>query len=125
VARQHAVGAIEAVLRIGPKLRPLVQVSEIRTIAADALWMSPQYGQDTVAIHFTWEPQPDPVMRALAQLEQGLAPFDPRPHWGKLFLAPGGPAYERLADYAGLLDRLDPRGAFRNEWLEAKVLVGH
>jgi alditol oxidase len=112
-------------MRIGSKIRPLIQVSEIRTIAADTLWMSPQYGQDTVAIHFTWKPEQERVERALVELERALAPFEPRPHWGKLFLADAktiGPRYERLGDFAGLLDRLDPRGAFRNEWLESRVL---
>jgi xylitol oxidase len=123
VARQQAVDALEAVLQIGPKLRALVQVSEVRTIASDRLWMSPQYGQDTVAIHFTWEPQPERVGLALAQVERALAPFHPRPHWGKLFLAPAGGMYQRLADFAGLLDRFDPRGAFRNQWLETRVLA--
>jgi xylitol oxidase len=125
VRRAHALPAIEAVLRIGSKIRPLIQVSEVRTIAADTLWMSPQYGQDTVAIHFTWKPEQERVKRGLTELERALAPFEPRPHWGKLFLAGAetiGARYERLADFAGLLDRLDPRGAFRNEWLETRVL---
>jgi xylitol oxidase len=124
-ARRDAVPAIEAVLRLGPTLRPLTQVSEIRTVAADALWMSPQYGQDTVAIHFTWKPDQDAVVRALAEVERALAPFRARPHWGKLFLADAQairPLYERVDDFVALLDRLDPRGAFRNDWLQRKVL---
>ena len=47
---------------------PLLLVSEIRTVAADTLWMSPQYGRDTVAIHFTWKPLPTGVERALADV---------------------------------------------------------
>jgi xylitol oxidase len=61
------------------------------------------------------------------QVERALAPFEPRPHWGKLFVAGAetiGPMYERLSDFARLLDRLDPRGAFRNEWLTSRVLGG-
>lgn len=125
VPRHHAVGAIEAVHRLAPVLRPLTQVSEIRTVAADTLWMSPQYRQDTVAIHFTWKPDQPAVERALAQLEPALAPFSARPHWGKLFLATAesiAPLYERHAEYVALLDRLDPRGAFRNSWLETRVV---
>ena len=127
LAREHALPAIEAVLRIGAKLEPLILVSEIRTVAADRLWMSPQYGQDTVAIHFTWKPQQELVERALVDVESALAPFAPRPHWGKLFLAGAGtigPLYERLGDFVALLDRVDPRGAFRNEWLAERVLGG-
>jgi alditol oxidase len=96
-------------------------------VAADALWMSPQYGRDTIGIHFTWAREPDPVRRAVATLEAALDPLHPRPHWGKLFLAGAdtiGPRYERLRDFAGLVGRLDPRAAFRNAWLERHVLGG-
>jgi xylitol oxidase len=128
VPRPYAVSAIQAVLAIRSTVQPLVQVSEIRTIAADRLWMSPQYDQDTVGIHFTWKLERDRVTRALAQVERALAPFEARPHWGKLFLADArtiGPMYPRLDDFAALLDRFDPRGAFRNHWLESRVLGGH
>ena len=125
VHRSDAVAAIEAVRGIAAALRPMIQVSEIRTIAADALWMSPQYGRDTVALHFTWTPEPAAVRRALAEVERVLAPFHARPHWGKLFLAGAGeiaPLYERHGDFVALLDRIDPRGAFRNDWLRTHVL---
>jgi xylitol oxidase len=98
---------------------------EIRTIAADALWMSPQYGRPTIGIHFTWLPDQAAVERALVEVEAVLAPFGARPHWGKLFLgraAAIAPLYPRLPDFAALVERLDPRGAFRNEWLETRVL---
>jgi xylitol oxidase len=125
VPRSRAVEAIEAVLRMGARIRPLLLVSEIRTIAADTLWMSPQQGRDTVAIHFTWKPDQAQVEGLLVELEQTLLPFGSRPHWGKLFVADAttiGPMYERLGDFRALLDRLDPRGAFRNAWLESRVL---
>jgi xylitol oxidase len=125
VARRHARPAIEAVRRIGATLRPLVQVSEIRTVAADQLWMSPQYGTDTMALHFTWKPDQTAVEQALVALEDVLEPFSPRPHWGKLFLATAeaiGPRYPRLPEFAELVSRLDPRGAFSNQWLHTRVL---
>jgi xylitol oxidase len=125
VPRPHAVAAIEAVRALAATIRPLVQVSEIRTIAADQLWMSPAYGQDMIAIHFTWVPEQERVERALVELEAALAPFQARPHWGKLFLAEAGtiaPLYERWRDFTALVERTDPRGAFRNEWLETRVL---
>jgi xylitol oxidase len=125
VPRRYGTAPIEAVRRLSATIQPLIQVSEIRTVAADALWMSPQYGQDTIAIHFTWNPQLAAVERALAEVERALAPFEARPHWGKLFLADAraiGPLYERLHDFSALLDRLDPRGAFRNDWLSTRVL---
>jgi alditol oxidase len=117
--RAHAAAAIDAVRALADALRPVLQVSEIRTIAADRLWMSPQYERDSVALHFTWEREPAAVKRAIGAVEAALAPFDPRPHWGKSFLR--APRYPRLADFAALAERLDPRGAFRNAWLERSL----
>ena len=125
VPRRHAAAAIQALRELTAVVRPVLQVSEIRTVAADRLWMSPQYGHDTIAVHFTWEPDQDAVERVLVAVEAALAPFDARPHWGKLFLADAAtiaPRYERLPDFTRLVDRLDPRGAFRNGWLNTHLL---
>ena len=111
--------------RSATRCGPLLQVAEIRTVAADTLWLSPQYGQDTVGFHFTWKREPELVGRLAGALEVALAPFAPRPHWGKVFLAGSATIadrYERLPDFARLAERLDPRGAFRNDWLERHVL---
>jgi alditol oxidase len=117
--REQAIAAIDAVRGLADRVRPVLQVSEIRTIAADRLWMSPQYERDTVAIHFTWNRDPEHVERVLADVEAALAPFDARPHWGKLFLS--APAYPRSGDFLRLAARLDPGGKFRNAWFERHV----
>jgi alditol oxidase len=125
VPREHGVAAIQAMRMLGERMRPVLQVCEVRTIAADRLWMSPEYGRDTVGLHFTWKPEPDAVARVLADIEAALARFEARPHWGKVFLADAAAVaglYERLPDFIRLIERLDPRGAFRNRWLEAHVL---
>jgi xylitol oxidase len=125
VPRRRALAAIDALRGVAERIRPVLQVCEIRTVAADRLWMSPQYGQDTVGFHFTWTPEQAAVEEVLIDVEAALAPFRARPHWGKLFLAEA-PAiaslYERRSDFISLLKRLDPRGAFRNTWLEKRVL---
>ena len=125
VPREHAVAAIQAMQALEDRIRPVLQVCEIRTVAADRLWMSPQYARDTIGIHFTWMPKPDEVARVLADVEAALAAFQARPHWGKVFLADAvtlAALYERLPDFIGLIERLDPRGAFCNPWLQARVL---
>jgi xylitol oxidase len=122
---RYALEAIEAVRALADRIRPILQVSEIRAVAADRLWMSMNYGEDAVAIHFTWKPEPDALEDVLVRLEAALAPFEARPHWGKLFDAGAaaiGPLYERLPDFVRLIDRFDPRGAFRNSWLKSRVL---
>jgi xylitol oxidase len=125
VPRRNAIAALAALRSLGERIRPLLQVSEIRTVAADELWMSPQYEQDTIAIHFTWQPEQQAVERVLVEVEAALLPLDARPHWGKLFLADAAtiaPRYPRLQDFAALVARTDPRGAFTNDWLEQRVL---
>jgi alditol oxidase len=125
VARKHAAAAIQAIRALSDVVRPVLQVSEIRTVAADQLWMSPQYGQDTIGIHFTWEREEDVVERVLIDVEAALSPFDARPHWGKVFRADAAaiaPLYERLPDFTRLVDRLDPNGVFANAWLSTRVL---
>jgi xylitol oxidase len=125
VPRRHAAAAIEALLAVAAEFRGPLLVSELRTVAADDLWLSPQHAGPTLGIHFTWAREPERVEAAMAVVEAALAPFEPRPHWGKLFLAGRGELrarYPRLPDFAALAARLDPRGAFRNPWLEELVL---
>ena len=117
--REQAIAGIDAVRGLADRVRPALQVSEIRTIAADRLWMSPQYERDTVAIHFTWNRDLENVTRVLADVEAALAPYAARPHWGKLFLA--APAYPRSGDFLRLAARLDPGGKFRNAWFDRHV----
>jgi xylitol oxidase len=127
VAREDAPSALAAVSELGHRIAPLLQVSEIRTIARDDLWLSPAYDRDSVAIHFTWRPLAQPVQEALIEIEAALLPLNARPHWGKVFLAEAttiGPLYPRMADFRGLVARHDPDGTFRNAWLGRHVL-GH
>jgi xylitol oxidase len=120
VARENGPDAIRAILELGPKIAPLLYVSEIRTVMADDLWLSPSYGRDSVALHFTWN-RDEPAVRALLpEIEAALAPFDARPHWGKIFTRPGrevAAQYPRFGDFGELRARLDPEGRFLNDYL--------
>ena len=121
VAREYAYEAILAISRLSEQLAPLLLVSEVRTIAADDLWMSPCYHQDSVALHFTWKRDWPAVRELLPALEEALAPFGARPHWGKLFtLAPEKlqASFEKLPEFRQLLLRYDPGGKFRNAFLD-------
>ena len=126
VPREHAVDALLAVAALRRRIEPLLQVSEIRSIAADDLWLSTASERATVAIHFTWQPDWEQVRELLPAIDAALAPFAPRPHWGKLFtLAPGlvRAAYPRLPEFRELLDRHDPAGKFRNAFLDRYVFA--
>ena len=82
------------------QITPHLYVTELRTIAADDLWMSMAYQRPSLAIHFTWKPEWPQVRQMLPQIEAALAPFGPRPHWGKLFTLPPHEAlYPRLSDF--------------------------
>ena len=115
--RVHAAAAIEALRGLAPRLTPLLQVAEIRTMAADDLWLSMAYREDSIGFHFTWKLLPPEVEALLPVLEEALAPFGARPHWGKLFHAGAGhlaSLYERLPEFIALAERLDPDHKFRN-----------
>lgn len=121
VPREHAYDAISEIYKIGDKVAPLLLISEIRAIDADNLWMSPCYRQPSVTIHFTWKPDWPSVKKVLPLIEERLAPYNVRPHWGKLFtLSPKvlQSRYERLPDFKQLLAEYDPAGKFRNNFLE-------
>jgi xylitol oxidase len=121
VAREHAAAAIDALFAIGAVVRPALQISEIRTVAADTLWLSPAYQRDVMALHFTWHSAEATVMPAVAAVERALAPFSPVPHWGKVFSLPPAAVragYPRAAEFLALAARRDPEAVFRNRYLD-------
>lgn len=127
VARSDAPAAMRAIRKIEAVLHPVMVVSEIRTIAADELWMSMNYQQDGVGFHFSWERDWPAVQKALLALEEALAPFNPRPHWGKLFVMPADRVrgrYPMLGAFHDLATRLDPTGKFRNGFVDDYVFGG-
>ncbi len=124
VPRDNAVDALRAVASVAPQLEPYLMISEIRTVAADALWMSTCYQQDSVALHFTWKPDWPAVRPALPILEAQLEPFGARPHWGKLFSIPPQRVqafYEKLPQFKQLLLQYDPEGKFRNAFIDTTL----
>ena len=121
VPRAAAGAAFEAMRGLGKRIASVLQVSEIRSIAADDLWLSPTCGRDSFALHFTWIADRATVTPVLAAIEDALLPLGARPHWGKFFVS--GPAaalatYDRAADFGRLLERRDPGGKFRNAYME-------
>ncbi|WP_350278146.1 FAD-binding protein [Kribbella sp. HUAS MG21] len=121
VARERAAEAFDVLRALGNRFAPVIQVSEVRTIAADELWLSPSQGRDTVALHFTWIQDEALVRPVVAALEEALAPLDARPHWGKVFAADAttlAERYPRVKDFIGLATRHDPTGKFRNPYLD-------
>jgi xylitol oxidase len=120
VPRAQAQSALHAMQTLQHKIAPLLYCSEIRTIAADDLWMSPCYQRDSVAIHFTWKPLWPEVKQVLPQIEKALEPMGARPHWGKLFTM-SDLHYEKLDAFRKLISTHDPNRKFANAFLEEYV----
>jgi xylitol oxidase len=124
---EHAYPAIRAVETLRDQITPHLYVTELRTIAADDLWMSTACRRRSLAIHFTWKPEWPAVRTILPQIEVKLRPFSPRPHWGKLFSIPPDridALYPRLADFKSLVSRYDPNGKFRNQFIDRNLYAG-
>ncbi|MFF1707687.1 D-arabinono-1,4-lactone oxidase [Streptomyces sp. NPDC058252] len=121
VAADDGGQALEAVARIGADLAPVLLTVEVRSVAEDRCWLSPAFGRDSVAVHFTWLPDPVAVEAAVGRVEDALGPLGARPHWGKVFhMNPATVAslYPRWDDFRGLLDEYDPQGRFRNAMID-------
>jgi alditol oxidase len=122
VARADAAAAFMALHKVQEQFSPALFVSEVRSVAADDLWLSTAQGQDTIGFHFTWKPEWETTLAAVRVVEEALAPFNPRPHWAKVFtFAPDivRARYPRLGDFRSLADRLDPERKFRNPFVDA------
>ncbi|HET7473921.1 MAG TPA: D-arabinono-1,4-lactone oxidase [Candidatus Limnocylindrales bacterium] len=126
IAREDAPAALAALGPLARRLAPLVWVTEVRTMSADTLWLSPAYGRDTVGIHFTWKREPAAVAEMMLAVEERLARFEPRPHWGKLSSIPPEAVRDRYPErgrFVEVAHRLDPSGTFRNAFVDAFVFA--
>lgn len=118
--RADVPAAIAALQPLADDIARLLHASELRTMRADDLWLSPAYGRDTVGIHFTWKDRPDELYAFLPTLEAAL-PNSARPHWGKMTTLPPEEItarYERWPDFARLAGSLDPERRFVGQYLE-------
>ena len=116
--------AIRAVEQLRDKITPHLFITELRTIAADDLWMSMAYQRDSLAIHFTWKPETPEVTALLPLIEEKLSPFAARPHWAKVFTIPPSQLqarYPKLAAYQSLIQQHDPQGKFRNQFIDRNI----
>ncbi len=124
IPRKNAVDAIMAIQKMGKEIGPHLFISEIRTIAADDLWMSPFYKQDSVALHFTWKQDWPAVKKLLPKIEGELSPYGVKPHWGKLFTIPAevlAKRYSKMNEFKTFIAQYDPKAKFQNDFLARNV----
>ncbi len=127
VPREKGYEAILAVEQLRDQVTPHLFISELRTIDADNLWMSPCYQRAAMTVHFTWKPEWPAVRKLLPMIEEKLAPFNARPHWAKLFTMDPPriqSAYAMLPQFKQLAAKFDPDGKFRNEFLKTNLYSG-
>jgi alditol oxidase len=124
IPRDRGYEAILAIEQLRDQVTPHLFISELRTIEKDNLWMSTAYQRPSMAIHFTWKPEWPAVKSLLPMIEEKLAPFNARPHWGKLFTMSASqmkPLYAEMASYQALLAHYDPHGKFRNRFMNTEI----
>jgi FAD/FMN-containing dehydrogenase len=117
---EHAKEALSAqrelMLRSLPDSRfPL----EVRFIAPDKGWLSPNYNRANIVLSVSGAPGTDywPYLTATDAL---FSQFEARPHWGKLhFMTPERmeKLFPRYDDFRRLRRRFDPKGIFLNPHL--------
>ncbi|MES2518601.1 MAG: FAD-binding protein [Bacteroidota bacterium] len=123
---ENAYEGFMAIEKLNEKVSPHLMITEVRAIAADDLLMSPFYKKTCVAFHFTWKQEIEEVTAVLPFIEEALAPFKARPHWGKVFTMKPSVLQERiekLADFKALMTKHDPEGKFRNEFIDVNLFA--
>lgn len=120
VDRNYVNEYIAGLSAIGNEISPRVYATEIRTMAADDLWLSGAYARDTVGFHFTWKKSKE-LASFLPKIEEVLGKHQGRPHWGKLFSTSKEQIitrYPRYQDFKNLLNRYDSNGKFSNNFID-------
>jgi FAD/FMN-containing dehydrogenase len=114
---KEAIAAMRELMlaRLPDSIYPL----EIRTTAADNAYLSPNYRTATVVLSVSGQPGTDywGYLRAVDEL---LAGFDARPHWGKLHFMTAERLhrlYPELDAFLAVRRALDPHGVFLNDHL--------
>lgn len=121
--REMASQAIQAIEGVRSLIHPILHATEIRSVAADELWLSGNYERPTIGIHFTWH-KTDAVYEVLPIIDQLLAPLGARPHWGKVttftpeMIVRG---YPRFAEFVERVLTLDPERKFGNAMTNALI----
>lgn len=124
IDRRDALGAIEALLKLAEEINPLLWITELRTIAADDLWLSGAYQRDTLGIHFTWK-KLDAIYPVIEKVEAALKQFNYRPHWGKVFTADSEylkSVYPKMSEFSALVTALDPEAKFTNSFTRKHII---
>eukprot|EP00040_Diaphanoeca_grandis_P021009 m.111813 g.111813 ORF g.111813 m.111813 type:complete len:522 (+) comp28146_c0_seq1:33-1598(+) len=102
---------------VAPHTQGLAHICEVRTTAADDLWLSPSFARDTASIHFTLAAYPNAAYAVVRELEDALRPFDARAHWGKLWTESSINKYPKADLFKELRNEFDPNDKFKTDFV--------
>ena len=94
---------------------------EIRVVASDEAWLSPNYRRDNLVVSISGEPGTEywPYLEACDRL---FADYGGRPHWGKIHFMTAervAQLFPRYEDFLAMRQRFDSNGTFLNPHLRA------
>lgn len=95
-------------------------ILEARVVKGDDAWMSPAYGGDVCQLGVYGTHSPD-LVPATTAFDAIVAPWGGRPHWGKATDIAWDEVrrlWPRAEDFRALARAFDPRGLFRNRFLD-------
>lgn len=121
VPRASLPGVLDELRAIIPLLNhPIAFPIEVRVAAADDIWLSTAYRQDSayIAVH---QFSGIPYREYFTAFESIAAAAGGRPHWGKLHTLDArhlAELYPRFEDFRRIRRELDPRGLFANAYTE-------
>ncbi len=102
IARKHGADAVRELRRLGRAVSPLLLTSEIRSIAADTLWLSPFYEQDSIAHPLHVEAATRSGSHPLAPDRERARAFRPETALGEAVRSVGARPRSRIPEAAGL-----------------------
>jgi xylitol oxidase len=125
--RENAARAVTVMRQHGERLAPVLMISELRTVAADTLWLSPGSRGPYVGVHFTFRRDTAGVHAVLPAIEADLGALGAVPHWGKVTTMSPSDIRSRtphLSAFRDLVLSFDPQGKFRNAYLDRLLFDG-
>ena len=122
VPAEHGAEALREIRAlISQKAFPLMFPLEYRWVRGDDIWLSPNYGRDSVHIS-AHQYRAMPYKQYFDGVQAICLNYGGRPHWGKMHTLKGrdlAKLYPRWDDFLALRARMDPHGRFLSPYLGA------
>jgi len=97
----------------------------LRFVAKDDIYLSTQYGRDSLVLSLSVFRNQEVMRRASAHVERIAAKYGGRPHWGKMHNLSAKqlrPLYPMFDKFVSLRNELDPKRVFVNDYVNHVLL---